>query len=139
MRIQFKLTLDERYFCRWLVDLATKKLCIQVFLFLLLVKFQIFLNYLLSDRVVGTGGIGQRQILISNIISHPLSSHFCPVKYLTKNYVDLNIISDLLSCHVYRISYRVKNNWQKDLEKTNIALKYRLTFFLAIFIRSCRK
>ena len=137
MKFKSKLTLDDRYFFSWLVDLATKNFAS----FPLFTSCQIpfFLNYLLSDRVVGTGGIGQRQISISNIISHPLSSHFCPVKYLTKNYVDLNIISDLLSCHVYRISYRVKNNWQKDLEKTNIALKYRLTFFLAIFIRSCRK
>ena len=66
-------------------------------------------------------------------------SLLCQVKYLTKNYVKINIIFDLLSCHFYRVSYRVKNKWQKDLEKTNISLKYRLTFFFAIFIQSCRK
>ena len=142
MRIKSKLTFNYRYFCSWLVDLATEKLCIH-FPSSLYVKYQIFLNYLLSDRVRGTGGIGQRQILISNIISYPLASFFpfllCQVKYLTKNYVKINIIFDLLSCHFYRVSYRVKNEWQKDLEKTNISLKYRLTFSFAIFIRSCRK
>ena len=137
MRIKSKLTLNDRFFCSWLVDLATKNFA--SFPLFTSCQIPIFLNYVLSDRVGGTGRIGQRQILISNIISHPLSSHFCPVKYLTKNYVDLNIISDLLSCHFYLVSYRVKNEWQKDLEKTNISLKYRLTFSLGIFIRSCRK